>query len=380
MDLQAEFFAEDVHPPAGAEGWTDDALRAFFESGGDLAADGAPSALDVSDGLDNSPPWSVATNWALPAAETRHALTDAEIACERDRQLGHTVEATPPVSFSASGDADAVPSPPRPTGAVVGSLPLKWQTYEVDFEYSATTTVADLKQWLEAVTTVPRARQKLLGWSPQLKRAAERDDARLEELTLGPRTSRLMLMGTPIDAHRAAELDLERGKRTSRFVANDLRGPPPPPPRADRSFGAPKRTTPQAIHANRGGGIFLDPHVWAQSEEDEAAMRRARGRDRHVLNPATNRVEALGLGNALVAEADRMPGGAADDVEEAMAARHAREGPVNVDLLGTARGACRGCTRCDGYERQERGAENQNDVDVLNCRRCGCGAHLHDAI
>ena len=49
------------------------------------------------------------------------------------------------------------------------------------------------------------------------------------------------------------------------------------------------------IQATRGGGIFLDPHVWAITPEEEEDRRRARGRHRHVHNRATNRLEPLGL-------------------------------------------------------------------------------------
>ena len=128
-----------------------------------------------------------------------------------------------------------VPLPPRPAGPVVGSLPLKWQTYSVDYEYSASTTVLHLKAWLQSVTSVPVDRQKLIGWAPKQKKLAEADGTRLADLQLGPRTSRLVLMGTPARDAASAESDLERGKRTSRFIANDLRGrrrcPPRPPPK-----------------------------------------------------------------------------------------------------------------------------------------------------
>ena len=35
-ELQDEFFADDLYPPASAAGWSDEEIRAFFESGGQL--------------------------------------------------------------------------------------------------------------------------------------------------------------------------------------------------------------------------------------------------------------------------------------------------------------------------------------------------------
>ena len=394
-ELQAEFFAEDLHPPTEAAAWDDETLVGFFESGGDLPTAAASSS---SQGASTPGPWSVAPTWAVSAAESRRKMSEAEQATERDRQLGHTLVAPAHASYAGSSSSsllrqssaprhapeppspDSPPAPPKPLGAVVGSLPLKYQKYEVDFDYAEGTTVSELKAWLESVTTVPASRQRLIGWAPKDKKAAEREETRLHSLALGPRTSRLLLMGTPLVAHAMAEDDLERGKRTSRFIANDLRGPPPPPKTFGEPDSPPKRTAPQAIHATRGGGIYLDPHVWARTEAEDRAERRARGHDRHVRNPATNRMEPLHLGNALVAQADGAQGGAIADFEEGRDARHVMEGPVNVDLMGTVRGRCRGCTRCEGYERQERDAENPNDVEVLNCRRCGCGSHEHEAL
>lgn len=391
-DLQAEYFAEDLQPPRGAEAWDDETLVAFFESGGESLPDGSPPSEEGG-------PWSVTPRWSLGAAETRRQMSVAEQAYERDRQLGHIIESPRPSNAAASAASSSSssmaapsspeqtllpktpPKPPPPNGPVVGALPLKWQSYEVDFEYSARTTVSELKAWLQKVTTVPFHRQKLIGWAAKDKKRAEADDTKLCDLSLGGRASKLLMMGTPQVAHASAETDLERGKRLSRFVANDLRGPPPPPKTfGDATEGKPRRTPPAPIHANRGGGIYLDPHVWARTEEEDKAERRARGRGTHVVNRATNRVEALGLENALIAGADGAVGDAMVDLEEARVARHVMEGPINVDLLGTVRGRCRGCTRCDGYVRQDRDADNPNDVAVLNCRRCGCGCQQHEAL
>ena len=101
------------------------------------------------------------------------------------------------------------------------------------------------------------------------------------------------------------------------------------------------------------------------------------GEAQHVVNPATNRVEQLALSNALLRQnpGDAGRRGPDDGFEQPMA-----EQPINVDITGMPRGRCRGCERCDGYVRQDRPAENQNDLEVLRCRRCGCQAHEHEGL
>ena len=129
------------------------------------------------------------------------------------------------------------------------------------------------------------------------------------------------------------------------------------------------------IHAERGGGIFLDPNVWAVDEAEDERRRRARGT--HVLNPATNRLERLDLGTALLGAG---AGGHLDANPNAPAPLFEQQ-PDNLDLLGAARGRCTGCTRCEGYVRRPpEAAENENDVTVLNCARCGCPCNLHQRL
>ncbi len=118
--------------------------------------------------------------------------------------------------------------------------------------------------------------------------------------------------------------------------------------------------------------MFLDPAVWAPS------VRDARGEGRHnphVVNPATNRLERLDLSNALLGNGLEGP-----RLYDNAPPRRVEEGPINVDLTGQARGACTACDRCRGYERNERLAENENDLEVLRCRHCGCQSYQHQAI
>ena len=64
--LQGEFFAEDLHPPDGAEHWSEDQLVAFFESGGDQQEAGG-----------GSDPWSVAPSWSIGASAVSRPLSNA---------------------------------------------------------------------------------------------------------------------------------------------------------------------------------------------------------------------------------------------------------------------------------------------------------------
>ena len=48
--LQAEYYCEDLSPPAEAFGWGEQRLRDYFESGGGAAADPAPPATAVVPG------------------------------------------------------------------------------------------------------------------------------------------------------------------------------------------------------------------------------------------------------------------------------------------------------------------------------------------
>ena len=261
-------------------------------------------------------------------------------------------------------------------GAVVepiGELALRWQRQELSYGYTASSTIGDLREWLYGRTDVPAERQRLIGWSSKHKKLAEQNDTLLADLALGSRTACIMVLGTPQREAALAEAQLSRARHGQRFIENDLKPPPPPPSSSPPSgSGSARRSSSdrRPIHADRGGGICLDPSVWAPDPDEIGAARgRRTGHDprRHIVNPTTRRLERLDLSNALLSNEVAPPG--EDDRLE--------EGPENVDLLGIVRGRCRGCTQCDAYARPDRPAANHNDVEVLNCRRCGCPSHQH---
>ena len=221
------------------------------------------------------------------------------------------------------------------------------------YRFTAGATVGHLKAWLQRQTRVEPADQKLVGWRGG--RAAA-DDARLSALL--PLPKKLMLVGAPRDEIDAAAAELERGRRLGRGVRSDL-GVPPPPPEPFARGADPRRAARTPINAAHGGGIFLDPLVWAPP--------------RHVRNPRTGRLERLDLSNALHAPA-AVP---LDPYGPVGRPEHA---PINVDLIGAVRGRCLSCANCDGYVRQEQGAANENDLDVLRCARCGCQSHEHEEL
>lgn len=79
---------------------------------------------------------------------------------------------------------------------------------------------------------------------------------------------KLMLIGTAEVEHAAVADDLERSKRTQRFIASDHNRPPlpklppaPPPSRRHRASDGP-------VHANRGGGIYLNPEVRSRDHKE----------------------------------------------------------------------------------------------------------------
>lgn len=93
-----------------------------------------------------------------------------------------------------------------------------------------------------------------------------------------------------------------------------------------------------------------------------------------MRNPRTGRLEQLSLSNTLLG-GDGVAAG--HRVETRF--RPEQEAP-NVDLTGQVRGRCTSCVRCTGYERLDRHADKENDIDVLRCARCGCQSHQHEAI
>ena len=166
--MQAEFFADDLYPPSGAETWwSDEQLAAFFESGGMVlpsrptasvssAADvgtevGAENEPKANGGVEAKDAWrasatlypgmitigraSVATSppsSSLPVAASQDGSADAELlrmatavsrkAVEGALRILAAVEATPTVS--APETAPAPPSAPFPdTPSTTASVP-----------------------------------------------------------------------------------------------------------------------------------------------------------------------------------------------------------------------------------------------------------------
>ena len=365
LAIQQECFAEDVPPPPDADNLSDDALYTYFESGGDA------SSLLVS------PSWQIAPQQQSKQPQPSFSCKGCCSSAASSSSSASSSQASPP---NRPSPPDLVGRPHVINGPILGAIPLKWQGYEADFEYGAESTIRDLKEYIRRKTDVPLARQKIFGWSPKDKKRAEEPEALLSELGLARASTRLTVLGTPEVEAAQAEADLERGKRTARFIASDLNVKPGPTLMATvhKSQQTPNRShrrhDGKPIHANHGGGIFLDPTVWAVTEEEEEERRRQRGT--HVLNPATNRLERLEITNALLGE-----GAGGHTPLDPNAPQQPQENqPINVDLLGTARGRCNGCERCEGYVRREVLPENANDVTVLTCARCGCGCERHEAI
>lgn len=394
-ELQDEFFADDLCPPACAASWSDDALRAFFEFGG-----------------------------------------------EAPREAGAECESA---------------GPTEPMGEVVGELCIRWQASELRVDFCAATTVGAVKAQLERRTTVPAARQKLLGWADR----RVDDSARVSDVRVSGK--RLVLVGSPKAQLASAERDLERSRRTARLIHRSAARAPASPlaraltlrrsdfkePTESAASGAaalarPRRRAEGPIHAERGAGIYLDPAVWAPTPDD--LEHRGSGRGSHVLNPRrwccralaalcqqllrarrlscrSNRVEALDLSNALLGAGaaggrQARPGllrrlrslpfaslapcllgrrwrwARTRRTRRATSTSRGRRGLVGAEsasrlslslpqfrsLPQQAWGRCTACERCRGYERRLEPAANHNDVDALRCARCGCQGHVHERL
>ena len=198
--LQAELFAEDLEPPAGAERWSEAELRVFFESGGESC----PPRVSAATASRAPEPAAVASSPAEPAE--------------------------PPTAEAPTANE------PRVHGPVVGTLRIRWQGHTAEFDFAADTTVVTLKQWLQHKTRVRPARQKLLGFARQPAGqgtsgggggggggSGSVDDGALL-CAVQPAPGKVVTMlGTPDAELEAAELELERGRRASRLVHNDLR-------------------------------------------------------------------------------------------------------------------------------------------------------------
>ena len=241
----------------------------------------------------------------------------------------------------------------EPSTDADATLAVRWQSSTLVYRHGRDATVADLRSWLEAETDVPAARQKLLGWAG----GKTPDDA--APLRTPARAS-LMLVGTPQREHSAAARALAQAPAAARDVVNDLgtAAPRRAPAAAIPGRRAARNAPAGRIDPGRGGGEWLDPAVWAAP---------AAAPPPQLVNPRSGRLERLDLSNALHvgAASGRVGARAADDE------------PVNVDITGAVRGACR-CGACPEYRTRGRAAAtSENDVEALRCARCGCQSWEH---
>lgn len=279
--------------------------------------------------------------------------------------------------FESGGGVRPLPS----GGEVIGVLPIRWHGTELRYSYDSAATVGQFRAWLEEQTGVPPAGQKLVGLSSSV-RPPPSEECLAGLVSAGGAKRSIMLVGSRPGVIEAAALDLERGRRAGVTIANDLN---------DMAALHTSRATAAArgrprlsrltdsgrpIEAQRGAGIYLDPSVWAPSVDENSRGPAYAGtfEERHVRNPRTGRLERLSLANALLG-GDAVAAG--QGVETPFRPEHAAP---NVDLTGQIRGRCTSCTRCTGYERLDRNADNENDVEVLRCTRCGCQNHRHEAL
>ena len=247
----------------------------------------------------------------------------------------------------------ALDAPLEPTADADATLAVRWQGSTLVYRHGRDATVADLRSWLEAETDVPAARQKLLGWAG----GKTPDDA---APLRAPARASLMLVGTPQREHSAAARALAQAPAAARDVVNDLgtAAPRRAPAAAIPGRRAARNAPAGRIDPGRGGGEWLDPTVWAAP---------AAAPPPQLVNPRSGRLERLDLSNALHvgAASGRVGARAADDE------------PVNVDITGAVRGACR-CGACPEYRTRGRAAAaSENDVEALRCARCGCQSWEH---
>ena len=248
----------------------------------------------------------------------------------------------------------ALDAPLEPTADADATLAVRWQGSTLVYRHGRDATVADLRSWLEAETDVPAARQKLLGWAG----GKTPDDA--APLRTPARAS-LMLVGTPQREHSAAARALAQAPAAAREVVNDLgtAAPRRAPAAAIPGRRAARNAPASRIDPGRGGGEWLDPTVWAAP---------AAAPPPQLVNPRSGRLERLDLSNALHAGAS---------ASGRVGARAADDEPVNVDITGAVRGACR-CGACPEYRTRGRAAaSSENDVEALRCARCGCQSWEH---
>ena len=115
-ELQAELYADDLEPPAGAHAWSAKQLRTYYETGGESTPCGPPGPSPRSGVLTGS--------------------------------VAEDLEPSPGGSH-LSGSIEAEEEPIVIAGPIVGTLRLRWQTHRAGFDFAADTTVGALKRWLQ---------------------------------------------------------------------------------------------------------------------------------------------------------------------------------------------------------------------------------------
>ena len=117
-ELQAELYADDLEPPAGAHAWSAEQLRTYYETGGEIRPCGPPAPSQRGGSL------------------TGGSLTGGLAADLEPRPGGSRL--------SGRLEAEEVEAEEPPVvirGDVVGTLHLKWQTHRADFDFAEDTTV-----------------------------------------------------------------------------------------------------------------------------------------------------------------------------------------------------------------------------------------------
>ena len=112
-ELQAELYADDLEPPAGAHAWSAEQLRTYYETGGEIRPCGPPAPSQRGGSL---------TGGIAADLEPRPGGS----------RLGGRLEAE---------EAEAEEPPVVIRGDVVGTLHLKWQSHRADFDFAQDTTV-----------------------------------------------------------------------------------------------------------------------------------------------------------------------------------------------------------------------------------------------
>ena len=116
-ELQAELYADDLEPPAGAHAWSAEQLRTYYETGGEIRPCGPPAPSLAGGSLTGG---LAADLEPRPGGSRLSGRHEAEVEAEE-------VEAEePPVVIR---------------GDVVGTLHLKWQSHRADFDFAQDTTV-----------------------------------------------------------------------------------------------------------------------------------------------------------------------------------------------------------------------------------------------